>query len=199
MQLHPTRKMTQSSTLEIHGRQACPFAWRARLVAAEKQLAFRWIPFDVTDPDPRASANPERKSPLIIDGDFRLIESEVIAWYLDERYSGPSLTPTDPQARAQLRLQLVELESLKPSGPPSVPMTQEAVDRIRKVMLKLDAHLADGRAFLGGNAPSLVDLLLWPMLAALDARGVTLTEQTPNALAWWARAQARESYRTTSP
>jgi len=65
--------------LEIHGKQECPFAWRVRLTAREKGIAFEWIPHDARSPDPRASQhNPQQRSPLLWDEGFPLVESLVI-------------------------------------------------------------------------------------------------------------------------
>lgn len=189
-----------SDRIEIHGRVGCPFAWRARLVAAEKGVPFDWIPFDVDAPDPRAAAhNPERKSPLLVHDTLTTPESEVIAWYLDEAFDGPRLQPSDAQGRARMRLTIAGLAGVSPGGPSNVPISAESMARIERGTALLEEALADGRAFLGGDTPSLADLLVWPMVHALERKGVTFGDDRPRARAWWARAQKRPSFVATRP
>src|SRR3954468_16718751 len=100
--------------VEIHGMRMCPFAWRARICARDKEVAFDWLRFDVDAPDPRASRhNREQKSPKLVDGDLELIESLVILQYLDEAYPGAALQPLSARDRALLRLRLQKLEALE--------------------------------------------------------------------------------------
>ena len=71
--------------IELHGKVACPYAWRTRLAAFEKGVSFDYIAFDAPTPDPRAAQhNPEQRSPLLVHGEFRLTESGVIAQYIEE-------------------------------------------------------------------------------------------------------------------
>src|ERR1700694_4633085 len=96
--------------LEIHGKRGCPFAWRVRLAAREKGASFEWVPFDVPSPDARAlHHNPERRSPFLWDAGFTLVESIVIAEYIEESCDGTALLPAGPKERAQARLLLTTL------------------------------------------------------------------------------------------
>jgi glutathione S-transferase len=104
--------MTQA--IELHGKVECPFAWRTRLSAFEKGVRFEYIAFDAPASDPRSARNnPERRSPLLVHGDFRLTESGVIAQYIDEAFDGRALVPRDARERARLRVDLVELGKLE--------------------------------------------------------------------------------------
>src|SRR5207244_7614258 len=110
------RKFT--SMLEIHGKQECPFAWRVRLAAREKGIAFEWIPHDVGSPDPRASQhNPQQRSPLLWDEGFPLVESLVIAQYIDESREGRALLPGRAKERARMR-ELTATVAAKSEIPP---------------------------------------------------------------------------------
>lgn len=48
--------------------------------------------------------NPKAVVPTLVEGEMVITESAVIAQYLDERFPGRSLTPSDPLGRARLRL-----------------------------------------------------------------------------------------------
>ena len=154
--------------IEIHGKRMCPFAWRARICAREKGIAFDWLPFDAHPPDPRAvRGNPEQKSPKLVDGDFELIESLVILQYLDEAHPGVSLQPLRARDRALLRLRLEKLAALEQHVTPENPPDRE---KLRQGFDALEEALADGRTWMGGASPDLSDVAVWPFLFMLERR-----------------------------
>ncbi|DBB07594.1 TPA: hypothetical protein ACH3X3_009034 [Trebouxia sp. C0006] len=86
---------------------SCPFAAKAWLTLLEKGIKFQRHTIDLKDKpkyfsDLYASINPDptarAKVPLLIDGDERIVESNLVAEYLDNTFpeSGPKLFPTDP-------------------------------------------------------------------------------------------------------
>lgn len=189
-----------TSVIEIHGRVGCPFAWRARLAAAEKGVSFAWIPFDAETPDPRAQKNPAKRSPLLIHGDVQVTESAVIAQYIDEAFPGPALMPAKPAPRAQARIDIAELAKLEADTRPGTVPTPEVRARIGQAYELLDKKLADGRSWLGGETPNLADLLIWPFLAGLVLRlGLTIPPELAHASDYWQRVSERPSFRSTSP
>ena len=184
------------AVLDIHGYVACPFAWRVRLVAAEKGLWAEWLPCDVDAPDPRAiSHNPQEHSPLLYHDGFTLLESVVIAQYVDEAFPGRGLTPSDPRRRAELRLLSTRLEATDVHMEHSRP---EARRRSAAALQLLEEELGE-QPFLHGEAPGLTDLLLWPFLANLRVRGLVPEATHPRAIAYFARARARPSFGATLP
>jgi glutathione S-transferase len=186
-------------TLEIHGYVDCPFAWRVRLVAAEKGLAADFIPCDVDDPDPRATAhNPDEHSPLLYDRGFSLLESEVIMQYLDESSSTRALMPTEPRGRAELRLLGTRLRGIDVHNERSRP---EARRRSTGALGLLDRALtlAGDAGFLHGDQPGHVDLLIWPFLADLQVRRFIDPSDTPRVSAYVKRMLARPSFHGTRP
>ncbi len=188
-----------SAPIELHGRVGCPFAWRTRLVAAEKGISFVYIPFDADPLDPRAARNPDHRSPLLADGDYRLTESTVIVQYLDEAYEGRALQPADPRERAAMRLAMAEIKLEVDSRPGVVP-TQEVRDRVVTGFRALDARLVDGQPWLGGADPSLADLVLWPFLAGIGWRlAIEIAADLPRVRAYWDRVQARPTFEATRP
>jgi glutathione S-transferase len=187
-----------ASAIEIHGRVGCPFAWRVRLAASEKGVPFDWIAFDAESPDPRASRNPDKRSPLLIHGDFRLTESAVVAQYIDEAFPGPALVPSTPSARALVRLDIADLSKLDANT--SVALTPEVQGRVAQGYELLDKKLAAGQDWLGGETPGLADLLIGPQVSELHRRAnVPIPPELSRASAYWRRVTQRPSYLATRP
>ena len=181
---------------EIHGKSECPFAWRARIVAREKELPFDWIPFDAPKPDPRAAQNnPEQKSPKLVEDRFSLIESMAIASYLDEAYAGVPLQALGARERAQMRVRIAELESLEVHA--KKDMDGKSLEKVAKGYATLDRLLADGRQWLGGSAPDLSDVAAWPFLMLLDQYGHG--PEQPRVRAYLSRVKDRDSVSNTRP
>ena len=185
---------------EIHGRNECPFAWRVRVAAREKDLPFEWIPFDVPDPDPRARANnPEQKSPKLVEEGFALIESLVIIGYLDEAYPGAELQALGARERAQMRVRTRELARLEVHVGPGHPADDAARAKVWEGFQALDRMLEDGRKWLGGSRPDLSDIAAWPFLSTLDDADLRIPASLRHAAAYWERARTRESLLSTRP
>ena len=180
--------------LEIHGRRECPYAWRVRLCAREKDLPFRWIPHDVRDPDPASMQhNPQKRSPLLWEDGFTLVESEVILHYLDEANPGSSLQPLSARDRALMALRMTQLRKLE-AHPPEHPGDPK---RLEQGFDALETALHDGRNFLGGAKPDLSDLSVWPFLWVLAHAGIQ--PPGPRARAYWNRIRERDSVLATRP
>ncbi|DBB04187.1 hypothetical protein WJX77_003384 [Trebouxia sp. C0004] len=86
---------------------SCPFAAKAWLTLLEKGIKFERHTVNLKDKpkyftDLYASINPDptarAKVPLLIDGDKHIVESNLVAEYLDYAYPdlGPKLFPTEP-------------------------------------------------------------------------------------------------------
>ena len=187
--------------IELHGKVGCPFAWRTRLCAFEKGVAFDYIAFNVPDPDPRAARhNPDRRSPLLVHDDFRLSESSVIAQYIDEAFEGRPLVPRTARERARMRVDSAELGKLETDTRAGAVLTPEGRTRLAQGYELLESKLADGRGWHGGDEPGLSDLLLWPLLIGLQYRvGVPVPEGRERVAAYLARARQRESVLQTRP
>jgi glutathione S-transferase len=82
----------------------CPYCARARLVLAEKGLAYERVEIDLDDrPAWLFELDAAGRVPVLEDG-FVLPESDVIMAYLEERYPEPALLPDDLAERARARL-----------------------------------------------------------------------------------------------
>ena len=71
--------------------------------------------------------------------------------------------------------------------------------RIGEGHAMLEAALSDGRTWLGGDAPMLPDLMVWPFLALQERDGAAIPAHLQRACAFWARAKERDSLRETRP
>lgn len=185
--------------LELHGFEGCPFSWRTRIAAQEKRIPCDWIAIDAAQPDPRTSHNPDKRSPMAVVGDVRLVDSFVITQYLDEAYPGPALQPKDARARAEMRIAIVQIGSkLEHDGRPGATLDEAARSKVTTGLDLLEKGLADGRQFLGGVAPSLADVQIWPFLAALKrTHRIEPGIERPRAKAYWERVQTRPSFTET--
>jgi glutathione S-transferase len=86
----------------------CPYAARARIVLAEKGIAYEAVEIDLDDrPAWIYEKNATGRVPVYEEDEGLVLpESEVIMEYLEERYPEPALWPADPAERALARLWL---------------------------------------------------------------------------------------------
>lgn len=84
---------------------------RVRIVLAEKALATRTIETDPAHPpEDLIDLNPYQTVPTLVDRDVVVYEPGIVCEYIDERFPHPSLSSTDPGARAHARLALRRIE-----------------------------------------------------------------------------------------
>jgi glutathione S-transferase len=89
-------------------------AIEARLALAEKNLAWDGQVLDLQRGDQHraeyAKLNPNHVVPTLVHDGRVLIESTLIAEYLDEAFPAPALMPADPYGRAQARLWMKKID-----------------------------------------------------------------------------------------
>lgn len=187
--------------IELHGYAGCPFAWRTRLAAHEKGIPFDYIAIDVEGDDARKAHNPEKRSPLLVDGDVQVQDSFVITQYLDEAYPGAALQPKEPLARAEMRTVIAHIGSkLEVDTRPRAALTEQGLAKVKAGVALLEQRLGDGRVFLGGDSPALDDIQIWPFLTGL-VRGhhFVLEGEYPKVKKYFDRMTQRPSYLDTRP
>lgn len=158
--------------------------------------------------------NPQGKVPTLVDGDFALWESNAIVQYLAEQAPGSALVPADARGRADvLRWQFWESTTwapacmayvyerlLKPKlgrGEIDPDKLQRADEKFHPSAQLLDEHLA-ARAWLAGDALSLADLSVAPMLMYAEKAQYPLTGY-PHLAAWFAKVQQLPAWQATEP
>ena len=152
--------------------------------------------------------NPNRKIPVLQDGDFTLWESNAIVRYLARKYGKGTLLP-DTDETAALADQWMDWHRATLSPPlasvfyatirTEAPFRDAtAIDKltaqIDAALSILEAHMA-GREYVIGAAFSMADLPLGA--AAYRYFNMPLERPSwPNIEAWYRRLQTRDAYRT---
>jgi glutathione S-transferase len=187
-----------------------PYVFSVFVTLTEKGVPFR---LEVLSLERKEHERPEyagpsvtAKVPALRHGDFWLAESSAIDEYVEETFAPPAyprLYPTDPRARARVRMvqaflrsDLVPLRSERPtstffSGEAAKPLTAEAKASAARLIQVAERVLAPGATSVAGTfSPGDADLAL--MLQRLVANG----DPCPERLAAYARAVfARPSVR----
>jgi glutathione S-transferase len=124
--------------------------------------------------------HPFGKVPAFEHGDVRLCETLAIVSYVNEAFDGPALAPKTPAGRGEMLkwigllndvvyTDLVKswaLQHLMPrgaDGKPDLAAIEAALPKARRDLEVLERAL-EGRAYLAGDALSLADLFLVPMV-----------------------------------
>ena len=185
-----------------------------KIVLAEKNIPYD--PIDVhADKSVKESpefkkASPLGKVPAIIDGDVYLSEAFSINQYLEEKYPHPSLMPKEKQLSEEIRqfvavidkkmvlnIGLLVIECLlKPKPEQREDFKQKKRAEVMEGLAELDRRL-EGKEYLFGNY-SLADVAVTPHIAALPILGTGIPPELRNTTAWFARIQARPSFKQSS-
>jgi glutathione S-transferase len=167
----------------------CPYAARARIVLAEKGIAYEAVEIDLDDrPAWIFEKNATGRVPVYEEDEGLVLpESEVIMEYLEERYPEPALWPVDPADRALGRLWLQRFDDRLGSA--------YYAARRGDGREQLDARLAEleraleAQPYLSGREFGLADIGYVPwVLRGLERFGVDLG---PAAADWLQRCSER--------
>jgi glutathione S-transferase len=167
----------------------CPYAARARIVLAEKGLAYEAVEIDLDDrPGWLYDKNPLGRVPVYEEDEGLVLpESRVIMEYLEERYPEPALWPADAAERALGRLWLERFDDRLGDAYYAV-RRGEAREALDAKLGKLERAL-EGQPYLSGRDYGLADAGYVPwILRALDRFGVELG---PALADWVERLSAR--------
>ncbi len=169
----------------LYDAERCPYAARARIVLAEKAIAYDTVAIDLDDrPAWLYAKNPAGKVPVLEeDGGFVLPESAVIMEYLEERYPDPPLLPADAAERALARLRIERFDDF---GTPYYAVRrgeQEARGRLDSALVALDSAL-EAQPYLTGRACGLADIAYVPWILRGQASFGLDIEPYPALSAW---------------
>jgi glutathione S-transferase len=197
--------------VELFVSTLCPFAARARLALAEKQLPFKEVEIDLQrKPDWFLQISPHGKVPLLRH-DGRLVwESAVIAEYLEEVFPARPLLPAEPEQRAAARAWVsfadsrlyARTETLLHSFDPEVHVriAKQIADDLRFLEGHTFARQSNNGAYLLGAEFTLADLALYPwfeQVAVLERyRGFRLPAECQRLIAWQQAVANRDSVRS---
>jgi glutathione S-transferase len=189
--------------LEIYGYLKDPFAWRVRLTAEEKGIAYEWLPGDISFPDPRATKNNAiTRSPLAIHDGFVLTDVFNIQLYIDEAFPGRPLQPSDVRERAEMRMFVASLDALVvvlQSEGGRATFNRVAFRRMDELFVSIDDRLRRGhQPWLDGALPGMRDISLLPLLSALETLETSFPASLEALAAYWQRAMAYAPFQKTN-
>ncbi|MEB3356184.1 MAG: glutathione S-transferase family protein [Synechococcales bacterium] len=182
-----------------------PISRRVWIALLEKSIPFEPVVVnlngDQLKPDFLA-LNPFHHVPVVVDGNFRVLESLAILDYLEAKYPTPALVPQTPEAIAQMRMvQLVTTNELMPRLPALVlaeasPEADEVTaQQIATGLNFLTEQLGD-RAYFGGDGLSLADITAGTAIPLLHRLGTSFAEY-PAIATWYERIGARPAWQQT--
>lgn len=214
----------------LHAYDASPFSQRALRMLAIKNLDWRWVETPMMPPkdDLLTLTGGYRGTPVLQFGSDVYIDSQLIALELERRYPLPSLFParntgmdiamvkwSDAFFRCGLKIVLAlqadswpeafrkDRESLFPNIDFSQAKSglDDARAQYRAHAFLLEQQLADGRAYLGGEAPGLSDALahpvVWLMRVALPEVAAQMFSELPRLTQWERRVAEHGKDRRT--
>lgn len=200
--------------MKLYASPASSFARKIRVMLLEKNVPHEVVMLNLWEPNDYQTINPIGKVPALKLDDARvLINSPLIADYVDGKYSAPRFIPADPDARLDVRrweavadgmMDAVAVTLYENRFHDETARSQAWLERQRgKIdagLAALDGHLGE-RPWLVGDAMSLADLAISCHLGFVSRRAAHLF--APDRFANLARLcrtmEARESMQKTAP
>jgi glutathione S-transferase len=188
--------------LKLYYARPSAYARPVWLALLEKQLPVELIPVNLGGEqfEPEFLAlNPFAHVPVLVDGDFRVIESRAILDYLEAQYPDRSLLPSDPKNLAIVRMvQSVAFSELLPSVIRLIIFDRDTSDwnaasqQVLKVLTFFESLLAEG-PFFSGDHLTMAEIVAGTLVPVLPNLGISLRDY-PNLKAWSSRLLARPSW-----
>lgn len=173
--------------------------WLAML---EKQLSFELMPVNLGGEqfEPEFLAlNPFGHVPVLVDSDFRVIESLAILDYLEAKYPNPPLLPTNAMSLARVRMvQLVTLNELLPAVAKLIIHDKNSANleyaqlRAINTLSFLESMLGD-LPYFAGEQLTLAEIVAGTLVYTLPDLGTSLTDY-PRLNAWSERLLSRPTW-----
>ena len=180
---------------------------RVWVALLEKNLDFELVEIhldgDHLEPE-FVALNPFHRVPVLIDGDFTVVESLAILDYLEAKYPEPAMLPKDPKDLAVVRM--VQLVTVNELGPALYPLSSERMgwgipepQAIEKAKEKVDSVLTffegllDDHPFFGSNHVTLADCVAGTIVPLLSWVDVSI-DGYPKIQAWCDRLISRPSW-----
>jgi len=204
--------------MKLYGFPASPNTWKVRALAAHLKTPLEFELVDLLQGAQRAPAylalNPTGRTPVLVDGDFTLWESNAILQYLANKNPTP-LYPKDARgcadiARwqcwdlahwgAQACLPLISENLVKKFvnvGPPDAAAVAKANEAFNKEARMLDAHLAKQK-YLVGDALTIADFSVAAPLFHAEGARIPLGSYA-NVRGWFQRVSTLPCWGETAP
>jgi glutathione S-transferase len=204
--------------MKLYGFPASPNTWKVRAVAAHLGQSIDLEFVDLTKGASHSpeflKLNPTGRTPVLVDGDFVLWESNAIMQYIAGQKPN-SLWPNDVRTRADImrwtswQLAHWEMEGCQPlifqrvvkkfvnMGPPDEAVVAKALESFHKEARVLDAHLAK-QPYLVGKDLTLADFTVAAPLFVAEMAELPLAPY-PHVQSWFGRVSALPAWSQTAP
>ena len=104
--------------IQLYSDAKCPFSHRIRIVLNEKEMDFKINDVNVNTRQDLVHLNPYNETPVLVDDidknnkkrDLILIDTNIIAEYVDERFPHPQMMPIEPAEKARMRMAMHKLD-----------------------------------------------------------------------------------------
>ncbi len=191
-----------------------PFSGNVRRVwvaLLEKQLPFEPVEvrLDGHQFSPEfTEINPLQRIPVLVDGDFRVVESMAILDYVEAQYPDPPLMPKEARAIATVRMaETIAVTDLQPlltaltqdamQFPVEAKQVNAARDRIPRILNFFETQLLVAAPYFLGAELTRADIVVGTLLPALSFFGIDL-DPYPKLQQWLDCLNQRPSWQQTA-
>ena len=208
------------ASIKLLGLRISVYTRIARMALEEKNVDYELEEVDIFadegPPPDYLELNPFGTIPCLQYGNFSLYETGAICRYVDEMFLGMPLQPKEPTPRARMNQIISVLDSYtyRPmvwdvyvqrvvipgtGGRADEALVTEALFTIETVLRQIEGWRGEDD-YLVGDAISLADLYLYPMLRYFieTGEGEAMLASFPRLQEWLAQMQIRPSARATS-
>ncbi|MBI4195968.1 MAG: glutathione S-transferase N-terminal domain-containing protein [Betaproteobacteria bacterium] len=200
--------------MKLYASPASSFARKIRVMLIEKNVRHDLEMVNLSAPGELRKVNPIGKVPALDLGDGRvLINSPLIAYYIESRFPDPPLIPADPDLHFEARCREAIADGVMDAVTASLHEMRFHVEEKRSTawlerqrgkaeagFAALENVLGD-RAWSVGEAMSLADIAVACHITYITLRGPQFFPQDryPNLTRLWKKMEARDSMRRTTP
>ena len=183
----------------LYSGTTCPFSHRCRIVLYEKGMDFQINDVDLHGKKSELSVmNPYNRTPVLVERDLILYESNIINEYIDDRFPHPQLMPSDPISKSRARLFLFRFENEIFSN---IDFLDKGTDKqnsnakisVRDSLLQI-APVFSKQNYILGDEFTILDVTLAPLLWRLDHYGIKLPKSAAPLLKYAERIFSRNSF-----
>jgi len=192
--------------LQFYYHPLSPVARRVWLALLEKKIPFEPVFVDLRGEQNKPkflSLNPFHHVPVIIDNDFKLIESLAILDYLEQAYPQNPLSPQLAKELGKMRMvQMVTTNEVMPKLPIVAnaeiqQLTEKSQSELNTGLQFLEEQLGNQNYF-GGDTINLADIVVGATVPLLFRLGIS-SENYPSLKKWREQLFTREAWRETEP
>jgi len=204
--------------MKLYGFPASPNTWKVRALAAYLKMPLEFELVDLLKGEQQSpkflALNPTGRTPALVDGDFKLWESNAILQYIASKNPTP-LYPSDARGRADVSrwqcwdlahwgaqaCQPLTFENLVKKfvnlGAPDQAAVAKATEAFNKEAKVLDAHLARHK-YLVNDTLTIADFTCAAPLFHAQGAGMPVAPYA-NIGAWFGRVSALPCWSETAP